>query len=106
MARLAGIDISSRHVRVAILRTAYRRVIVEALLESTLTDEASVVPALQVLLGKTRTDATAVALDGDRCFYRRLELPATAHKELDNVLAFELESSVPFEMEGAVYDHR
>ncbi|NUP06135.1 MAG: pilus assembly protein PilM [Polyangiaceae bacterium] len=106
MARLAGIDITSRHVRVAIVRTSYRRVAVEALLESTLTDEASIVPALQTLLGRTRVDATAVALPGDRCFYRRLELPATAQKELDNVLAFELESSIPFEMEGAVYDHR
>lgn len=106
MARLAGIDITPSHVRVAIVRTSYRRVAIEALLEQTLTDESSVVPALQVLLGKTRMDATAVALPGDRCFYRRLELPATAQKELESVLAFELESSVPFEMEGAVYDHR
>lgn len=106
MARLAGIDITARHVRVAVLRTSYRRVAVEALLESTLSDAASVGPALHALFGRMRPDSTAVSIDGDRCFHRRLELPATAQKEIDNVLGFELESSAPFEIEGAVFDHR
>lgn len=106
MARLAGIDITARHVRVAVLRTSYRRITVEALLESTLGDASTVGPALSSLLGRVRVDSTAVSIDGDRCFHRRLELPATAQKEIDNVLGFELESSAPFELEGAVFDHR
>ncbi|MFO0554888.1 MAG: pilus assembly protein PilM [Polyangiaceae bacterium] len=55
---------------------------------------------------KLRPDAVVVNLPGDRTFFRRLELPATAQRELDSVLAFELESSIPLEIEGAVYDHR
>lgn len=106
MGRFAGIDIGARHVRVAIVRTAYRRVTIEAMLEAPLTDTTSPSATLQALLGKTRADGVAIALPGDRCFYRRMELPATALKELDSVLAFELESSIPFELEGAVYDHR
>src|SRR6202020_2757441 len=39
-------------------------------------------------------------------FYRRLDLPAAAQKEIENVLAFELEATVPFEMDEAVFDYR
>ncbi len=106
MARLLGIDISNRHVRAAVLRTSYRSVAIEALLEASYAPGDSPVAALQEIAGKLKVDAVGVALAGDRCFYRRLELPATAAKEVDSVLAFELESSIPFEMEGAVYDHR
>jgi general secretion pathway protein L len=106
MARLLGIDISNRHVRVAVLRTSYRSVAIEALLEASYAPGESPMAALQELAGKQKVDAVGVALAGDRCFYRRLELPATAAKEVDSVLAYELESSIPFEMEGAVYDHR
>lgn len=106
MARLLGIDISNRHVRAAVLRTSYRQVAVEALLEVGFPLGDSPVAALQEVAAKLKVDAVGVALSGDRCFYRRLELPATAAKEIDSVLAFELESSIPFEMEGAVYDHR
>lgn len=106
MARYAGIEFALRHVRVAIVRTSYRRVVVESLLEAPLVEGTSPATTLQNLLGKIRVDGTAVALPGDRCFFRRLEVPVAAAKDLENVLAFELESSVPFEMEQAVYDNR
>lgn len=103
MARLLGIDISQKQVRAAIVRTAYRKVQVEALLEGAGDDARA---TLRELLAAQRVDSIAIALPGDKCFYRRLELPLTAQKELDSVLGFELESSVPFEIDGAVYDHR
>lgn len=106
MGRYAGIDITARHVRVAIVRTSYRRVAIESLHEVTITDEASIAPSIQIAMGRTRPDGTAIALPGGQCFYRRIELPASAAKEIDSVLSFELESSIPFEMEGAVFDHR
>ncbi len=105
MARLVGIDIDSTHVRVATLRTSYRKVALEALTEVAL-DGRSEEAALREAFGKTQADAVAIALAGDKCLYRRLELPRAAERELENVLAFELESSIPFEMEGAVYDKR
>lgn len=133
MAKLLGIDVSGRVARAILVRTGYRRVVLEGLGEAPIeTTEADAVRAAVANLGEglrapmslrgnlmsapppvpspgragARADAVAVALPGDRCFYRRLELPRAAQKELQNVLAFELESTVPFEMEGAVHDHR
>ncbi len=106
MARFLGIDISKDRVRAALVRTSYRRVAIEALLEAPIPEDGSATKALADLLGRAKVDAVGVALPGDRCFYRRVELPATAQKEMDSVLAFELESSIPFELEGAVFDHR
>jgi general secretion pathway protein L len=105
MARLVGIDIDSTHVRVAALRTSYRKVALESLTEVAL-DGRSEEAALREAIGKSPADAIAIALAGDKCLYRRMELPRAAERELENVLAFELESSIPFEMEGAVYDKR
>lgn len=113
MARVLGIELSSSHVRVAIVRTSYRKTTIEALLEAPCRQGAAgegsgddPVAVVRELVGQQRVDATAVSLQGDKCFYRRLELPLTAQKELDSVLSFELESSLPFEVESAVYDHR
>jgi general secretion pathway protein L len=57
-------------------------------------------------VGALRADAVAIALSGERSFYRRIELPASAQKEIESVLGFEIEATVPFEMEDAVFDHR
>ncbi len=106
MARLAGIDIGPRHVRVAILRTSYRKAAVEALLSLPIEGERTAEKALAELLGRVRVDSVSISLPGESCFLRRLELPNTAARELESVLLFELESSVPFEIDEAVFDHR
>ena len=41
---------------------------------------------------------------GARAAIHRLPLPATAQKQLGDVLAFELEAQVPFDLESAVFD--
>ncbi len=105
MARLAGIDIGTHVVRVALLRTAYRRVAIEALGEAPI-GEGGEGAAIAAAMAGMKPDAVAVTLTGDRCFYRRLELPPTAQRELEGVLGFELESTVPFEMDACVFDHR
>ena len=105
MARLAGIDIGTSVVRVALLRTSYRRVAVEALAEAPI-GEGGEAAAIAAAMAGIKSDGIGVALPGDRCYYRRVELPATAQRELDSVLAVELESTVPFEMDGFVFDHR
>ncbi len=105
MARLAGIDIGSRIVRVAVIRTAYRKVFLETLTEVPIGDDGPAAAVGQALKG-LRPDSIAVALPGARCYCRRVELPLAAQKELENVLTLELEGSIPFEMEGAVFDKR
>lgn len=107
MSRLLGIDADRSVVRTVLIRTAYRKVILEALGEASVADAGgSQIEALKMALGATRPDAAAVAISGEQTFYRRLDLPAAAQKEIESVLAFELEATVPFEMEDAVFDYR
>ncbi|WP_437634972.1 type IV pilus biogenesis protein PilM [Sorangium sp. So ce854] len=106
MHRLLGIDAGKSVVRAALIRTTYRRVFVEALGEVAVTDGVSEAEAIRAAVGLLRPDGAAIALSGERSFYRRLDLPAAAQKEVENVLGFELEATVPFEMEDAVFDYR
>jgi general secretion pathway protein L len=106
MSRLLGIDAGKSVVRVALIRTAYRKVAVEALGEATVADAGSEAEAIRAAVGLIRPDGAALSLSGERSFYRRLDLPAAAQKELESVLGFELEATVPFEMDDAVFDYR
>ncbi|MFO0759909.1 MAG: pilus assembly protein PilM [Byssovorax sp.] len=107
MSRLLGIDLTRTVARVAAVRTSYRKITLESFGEALVAPAGSEVEALRLALGaSSRPDAVATALSGERTFYRRLELPAAAQKEIDNVLAFELESTIPFEMDDAVFDYR
>jgi general secretion pathway protein L len=105
VARLCGIDVGERVVRVALVRSAYRRPVIEALVEVPIEAEGEAA-AIKSAVAGLKPDGVAISLSGDRCFFRRLELPTTAQREIDSVLAFELESTVPFEMEASVFDHR
>jgi general secretion pathway protein L len=106
MSRLLGIDATKSTVRAAVVRTAYRRVTLEAFGEADIAWAGSEAEAIRIAVGGVRADACAIALSGERSFYRRIELPVAAQKEVQNVLAFELESTVPFEMDEAVFDYR
>src|SRR5689334_1661039 len=106
MARLLGIDSTKNSVRVALIRTSYRRVVIEALGEADVAWAGSESLAIKAAVGAAKCDASSIALSGERSFYRRLELPAAAQKEIGNVLSFELEATVPFEMDDAVFDYR
>jgi general secretion pathway protein L len=106
MSRLLGIDASKSVVRTALVRTSYRRVTVEAFSEIDVAQAGSEADAIRTAVGLVKPDAVAIGLTGERSLYRRLELPQAAQKEIGNVLAFELESTVPFEMDDAVFDYR
>src|SRR5688572_2795165 len=118
MATLLGIDATKTVVRTALLRSSYRKFKLEALGEADVLSHGSELEAIKAAIGalppvgvrtaapRPAADATAIALSGERSFYRQLELPATAQKELESVLGFELEATVPFEMTEAVYDYR
>ena len=74
MARLAGIDIGSKIVRVAVIRTAYRKVFLEALAEAPIGDDGPAA-AIETAMRGLKPESIAVALPGDRCYCRRVELP-------------------------------
>lgn len=108
MSRLVGIDIRATHVRVAVLHTRGRRILCERLVEVDLSSvetleqglQASLTPILQ------KGDMLAVAVDGEMAFMHRLKLPATAQKQLAEVLPFELEAQVPVDIDELVFDYK
>lgn len=106
MSRLLGIDGGKTSFRAALVRTSYKRVTVEAFGEASIAEAGSEIEAIRAAVGALKPDAAAIALSGERTFYRRIDLPAAAQKEVQNVLAFELEATVPFEMTDAVFDYR
>jgi hypothetical protein len=106
MARWLGIDVTPTAVRLALLRTSVRKIALEALREERLADHETPSAAIRALVAGLRPEAVATAVAGERCFVRLLHLPRTAQKDLANVLAFEVESTLPVELDDAVMDHR
>jgi general secretion pathway protein L len=107
-----GIDIGSANVKVALVRSTYRKLALVRLASAAVSPEVPVPDAVRAavstaLLGEAPgVDATAVAIDGARAAIHRLLLPAAAQKQLVDVLTFELEAQLPFDIDGAVYDWR
>src|SRR5579884_3266214 len=107
-----GIDIGSASVKAAVGRSTYRKVGLARLASADVEPAGGVAEAVrkavaQALDGEAEgADAIATAIDGSRAAIHRLALPGTAQKQLGDVLAYELEAQVPFELEGAVFDWR
>lgn len=108
MGRFIGIDIGATHVRAVLLNAAFRRSSIEQLQEVSLDSAPSLEDALQacVVPMLQHTDGVAMAVDGDSAFVHRITLPATAAKQLDEILPFELEAQVPVDIADLVYDFR
>jgi general secretion pathway protein L len=107
-----GIDIGSTSVKAALVRSTYRKLSLVRLGSADVATSPSLVDAIRAavsaaLLGETHNvDSTAVAIDGSRAAIHRLQLPAAAQKQLLDVLTFELEAQIPFDIDGAVFDWR
>ena len=101
-----GIDISSDYVRVALLRVSYRSTAIVALEEEPIANHPSVDAAIRHVVAPllSRGDSISTLLPGDRLFIRKIELPRTALRQLNEVLPFELEAQLPFDMDEALYD--
>ena len=107
-----GIDMGSASVKVAIVRSTYRKLALVRLASAEVAASGGVVEAVRAAVARAMegerqgVDANAVAIDGARAAIHRLLLPATAQKQLADILAYELEAQVPFDLAGAVYDWR
>jgi general secretion pathway protein L len=108
MARFLGIDIGATHVRVVLLATAYRRLAVEQAREANIEVAGSVDGAIRAAIDGFLhgADGIAVAVPGEGGFSHRIMLPPAASKQLEQVLAFELEAQVPVDIEDLVWGHR
>jgi general secretion pathway protein L len=111
MSTWLGIDIGTTAVKVAVVRTAYRKVHLAGLASVEVAQAGGVAEALQqaarqVMGDGALGDAIAVSLEGQRGTIKIVGLPTSAQKQLLEVLPFELESQLPFDLEDAVFDYR
>ncbi len=115
MARILGIDIDRGAVRGTVIKTTFRSTEIERYVQIPLTEPAGSPGALPELhdalqnllraIGKP-PDTIVSSLDGAQASLRVVELPAAASKRVAEVLPFELESMLPFEISDAVIDHQ
>jgi general secretion pathway protein L len=115
MALTLGIDIGRHSIRGAVLRSTLRTQEVDRYLEveiSALDPSAPqkelVQAAIRELLAELPTppDSVICAIEGVRGSLRTVEIPALAKKRAHDVLPFELDSLLPFEVETAVIDYQ
>lgn len=110
MSTWLGIDIGASSVKVAVLRTAYRKTSLVGLAVAELSEggpvEAVRAAALSALGEKPAIDGIAVAVDGIRASVHVLSFSQNVQRQLADVLPFELEAQLPFELDDAVFDHR
>ena len=112
MANHIGIDIGSSAVKAVRVRSQFKRLRVEAVSTFEVAAAGSIEQAIALALaevtgGKPNVhDGLSVAMAGDRSAVRILSIPASAQKQIAEVLPFELESAVPFDVAEAVWDYR
>ncbi len=108
-----GIDIGKAAVKVAVLRAQSRRLELLGLCAVDVAQDQpvqfAITEAVRGALGTAtlaNSDALAVALAGSLVSTKVLTLPASANKQLQEILTFELDSQLPFDIADAVFDHR
>lgn len=108
MATYLGIDIGQTLVRAVLLRTSYRKTSIEGMGACELGGLSDPAEAIRFAVGAfgSRCDGVAISLPGERLFLRKLELPAAAMRQINEVIPFEIEAQIPFELEQAVFDFR
>src|SRR6266550_1397394 len=105
MARYLGIDIGTTSVKAAVIRSAYRKLAVEGLASTPIQDGdviAAIREASQAALGIA--DGVATQLPGTLTTLRTVRIPEAAQRQLADVLPFELEAQLPFDLSDAVLD--
>lgn len=112
MSTWLGIDVGTTAVKVAAIRTAYRKMQLVGLASVEVVQAGGVAAALtqatRLAMGNSGGlgDAIAISLEGQRGTVKVVGLPASASKQISEVLPFELESQLPFDIEEAVFDYR
>jgi type IV pilus assembly PilM-like protein len=108
MARLVGIDVRAAHVRVALLQTQYRGVRLLGYREAPLVGPQALEETLRMvgLPLVQQGEHVASCISGDQLFIRDIELPATAAKQLNDVVPFEIEAQVPLDFDELCFDYR
>lgn len=112
MSTWLGIDIGTTAVKVAAVRSAYRKLQLVGVASVEVAQAGGVAEAISMaaraVMGERQGlgDAVAIAIEGSRATVKIVGLPANAAKQLGEVLPFELEATLPFDLADAVFDYR
>lgn len=112
MSTWLGIDIGTTAVKVAAVRSAYRKIQLMGIASVEVAQAGGVAEAISMaaraVMGEKQGlgDSIATSIEGARATVKVLALPASAAKQLGDVLPFELEATLPFDLDEAVFDHR
>ena len=108
MARLVGIDVRGGRVRVAVLQSQYRGFKLLAFRQAPVVAGAQVEDALREVVAPllVQGDHVCCCLTGAQLFVRDIALPATAAKQLADVVPYEVEARVPLDFDELCFDYR
>lgn len=120
MARYVGIDIGATQVKVAVVRGSPRKWILEDLRAidrvsaevAYAQGQTAAVQTVEEIVTEVATEPAAnndplsVGFEGTRTYVRSLDVPAAVRRRIAEVLPFELEAQLPFDIDDAVFDFR
>jgi general secretion pathway protein L len=110
MSTWLGIDIGTTAVKVAAVRSAYRKTQLLGIASVEVAQAGGVAEAItmatRAVMGDGHGDAIAIGIEGSKATVKVVGLPASAAKQVGEVLPFELEASLPFDLADAVFDYR
>lgn len=112
MSTWLGIDIGTTAVKVAAVRSAYRKTQLIGLASVEVAQAGGVAEAITAATQAAMQgahglgDAIAIGVEGAKSIVKVIGLPSSAAKQIGEVLPFELESSLPFDLTDAVFDYR
>jgi len=98
---VVGLDVGSYAIRVARLKVGFRTMELEKIVSRRLDQDPW---AAAAHLAKA-ADLVFSALPGDAISIRNLKLPAAAAKRVEQILPFELDGEIPFDVQDMVIDH-
>lgn len=107
-----GIDVGATAVKAAAVKTGYRKLALVGLGAAPVDQEGGVTQAIRTAVRAAvgekggAGDGLAAAVDGTRAALKNVQLPQSAQKQIGDVLAFELDGEIPFDVSEAVFDYR
>ncbi len=106
MARAVGIEISTTHLRAVTVVTSYRNNSIEQVAEVELNHKGDLREALGLVARPMmgHGESVSIGISGIGAYLLRIELPATALRQIEQIVPFELEARVPVDIEDLVHD--
>jgi general secretion pathway protein L len=111
MSRVIGVDLRKSTVRLAVVRSGFRALEVEAFVEASLQEFETVGEALKHAFAQlgdkgSRVDTVVAAIPGGQAFLVPLSFPGSAERRLEELIPFELEAELPIDVDELTFGYQ